>query len=127
MAKILVVEDDRFLANAYRVKLTREGHDVKIAYDGNEVFRTLEGYTPDVIILDLILPRMDGFLVLEYLKKAEKWKGIPVIVASNLGQSEDIVRATKLGADDYIVKTDLSMKMLAEKVRTVLGKNKASA
>ena len=126
MAKILVAEDDKFLANAYRIKLVREGYDVKICYDGEEVFRSLENYTPDLIILDLIMPRMDGFLVLEYLKKTEKWENIPVIVVSNLGQSEDIVRATKLGAEDYMIKTDLSMKNLAEKVGAIVRKNSPS-
>lgn len=122
MYKILVAEDDNFLANAYRLKLTREGYEVKVVYDGGEVFKLLESYTPDLIILDLIMPKMDGFLTLEYLKKTQKWKNIPVLIASNLGQSEDIVKATKLGAEDYIVKTDLSMKEVVQKVKAALNK-----
>lgn len=122
MKKILVAEDDEFLANAYRVKLTRDGYEVKTVSDGGGVFKEIENFFPDLIILDLIMPSMDGFLVLEYLKKSDKWKDIPVLVASNLGQSEDIVKATKLGALDYIVKADLSMKKLSEKVKAVLDK-----
>lgn len=127
MSKILVAEDDKFLGNAYRVKLSREGYEVKIVSDGEEVFKTMESFVPDLIILDLIMPKMDGFLVLEYLKKNDKWKKIPVIVASNLGQSEDVVKATKLGAVDYIVKTDLSMKKVAEKIKSLLGSGASSA
>lgn len=121
MAKILVAEDDKFLSNAYRVKLEREGYEVKMVSDGGEVFKALETFTPDLIILDLVMPKMDGFLVLEYLQKSKKSNNIPVIVASNLGQSEDIVKATKLGAKDYIVKTDLSMKKVAEKIKKIIS------
>ncbi len=121
MKKILVAEDDKFLASAYRVKLTKAGYETRIASDGKEALQALKSFAPDLIILDLIMPMMDGFSVLEELKKNETWKGIPVLVASNLGESEDIVRATKLGAMDYIVKTDLSMKKLLEKIQSVVG------
>lgn len=127
MRKILVAEDDKFLANAYRVKLERDGYEVTSVYDGEEVIKTLESYTPDIIILDIIMPKIDGFAVLENLKKNDKWRNIPVIIASNLGQSEDIVRATKLGAQDYIVKSDLSMKKVAEKIKGILEKGSSSS
>lgn len=120
MNKILVAEDDKYLANAYRVKLAREGYEVRIVFNGQEVIKVLEEFVPDIIILDLIMPVMDGYSVLEYLKKTPILKDIPVIIASNLGQSEDIVKATKLGAADYIVKTDLSMKKVSEKIQAVL-------
>ncbi|KKQ50298.1 MAG: Two component transcriptional regulator, winged helix family [Candidatus Woesebacteria bacterium GW2011_GWC1_38_13] len=122
MYKILVAEDDKLLANAYKVKLAREGYDVLIAADGNEVISTIDNFVPDLIVLDLIMPKTDGFLVLEHLKKSDKWKNVPVLVSSNLSQSEDIVRATKLGADDYIVKSDLSMKVLGDKIKALLLK-----
>lgn len=122
MNKILVAEDDKYLANAYRVKLAREGYEVRIVFNGQEVIKALEEFMPDLIILDIIMPIMDGYSVLEYLKKTPTLRDIPVIIASNLGQSEDIVKATKLGADDYIVKTDLSMKKVSEKIQAVLQK-----
>jgi DNA-binding response OmpR family regulator len=121
MKNILVAEDDKFLASAYRVKLTKAGFNVKIVFDGKEALSALTGFYPDLIILDLVMPGVDGFAVLSELKKSDKLRKIPVLVASNLGESEDIVKATKLGAIDYIVKTDLSMKKLLEKIRIILG------
>lgn len=123
MKKILVVEDDEFLANAYRVKLVKENFEVVIVYDGNEAVKFLQSSHPDLILLDLVLPNRDGFSVLEEIKKNEEWKNIPCIVASNLGQKEDIDKALKLGADDYVVKTDLSMKELVKKIVTILSKD----
>ena len=107
MAKILVAEDDKFLASAYRVKLSKAGHEVKIALDGQETLDIIQTFTPDVILLDLIMPVKDGFTVLEELKKSNEWKNIPVIVVSNLGQKEDIERSRLLGATDYFVKSDM--------------------
>ena len=117
MKKILVAEDDTFLANAYRVKLTKEGFDVAIARDGDEFLKALPTFLPDLIILDLIMPVKDGFAVLSELKQHEEWKKIPVIVASNLGQKEDIDKAMALGATDFIIKSDLSLSDLIDKVR----------
>lgn len=124
MSKILVAEDDKFLASAYGVKLRKAGYDVKIVFDGSELLQNLDTYKPDLIILDLVMPTMDGFAVLKKLKGDAQWKNVPILVASNLGQSEDIVKATKLGANDYIVKTDLSMKKLLEKIAAFLQKSK---
>lgn len=124
MKKILVAEDDRFLASAYRVKLEKANFEVKVVSDGSEMLQVMETYTPDLIILDLVMPKIDGFAILAELKKKDEWKNIPVLVASNLGQSEDIVKATKLGANDYIVKTELSMKKLLEKINNMLGQSK---
>lgn len=122
MSKILVAEDDRLLANAYKVKLTREGYDVLIVNDGDELIANIEKYSPDLIVLDLIMPKTDGFSILEYLKKSERWKNVPILVSSNLSQTEDVVRVTKLGADDYIVKSDLSMKVLGEKIKSLIDR-----
>ncbi|OGH41893.1 MAG: hypothetical protein A3H79_02700 [Candidatus Levybacteria bacterium RIFCSPLOWO2_02_FULL_36_8b] len=120
MAKILVAEDDKFLANAYRVKLSKTDHEIKIVSDGQEVMDILETFTPDIILLDLIMPVKDGFSVLEELKKNEKWKNIPVIVASNLGQKEDIDRSMLLGATDYIVKSDMHINDILIKINNAL-------
>jgi DNA-binding response OmpR family regulator len=121
MKKILVAEDDNFLANAYRVKLTKSSYEVKIVVDGEETLQVLKNYIPDLIILDLIMPKKDGFAVLEEIKKNESLKKIPCIVASNLGQKEDIDRAKGLGADDYIIKTDLTMGGLLDKIKSFIG------
>ncbi len=120
MAKILVAEDDKFLANAYRVKLNKAGYEIKIVSDGQEAIDSLETFTPDVILLDLIMPIKDGFVVLEELKKNDKWKNIPVIVASNLGQKEDIDKSMALGAIDYIVKSQMPINDVLVKINNVL-------
>ena len=118
--KILIVEDDNFLANAYRVKFAKAGFDVHIARDGKDTLDSLNTFLPNLIILDLIMPVMDGYLVLEEIKKNELWKNIPIIVASNLGQKEDAERAMKLGANDFIVKSDLHLEDLIVKINKLL-------
>lgn len=120
MSNILVVEDDTFLANAYRVKLTKSGFTIRIALDGDQVFTILAEFVPEVIILDLMIPKKDGFEVLKLLKADDRWKNIPLIVASNLGQEEDVDRAMKMGANDYIIKSDLSLNDLIVKIRSYL-------
>lgn len=120
LKKILVAEDDRFLANAYRVKLTKAGFEVKIANDGEEAIKMLNDFTPDLILLDLVMPVKDGFSTLEVIKKDGKLNKIPVLIASNLGQKEDIDRGIKLGAVGYIVKSDLSLDDLIIKINSFL-------
>ncbi len=119
--KILIAEDDNFLANAYRVKLTKAGYEIKIASDGEETISALKSYTPDLVILDLVMPKKDGFAVLAEMKKNSLWSKIPCIVASNLGQKEDIDKAKSLGVTEYIIKTDLSMGKLMEQIRRAAG------
>lgn len=121
MKKIIVADDDKFLANAYRVKLTKAGFDVKVARDGTEVFELLKTFIPDLIILDLVMPTKDGFTTLEELKNDAHFASIPVIVASNLGQKEDSDKALKLGAVDCIVKSDLSLDDLIQKINHTVG------
>jgi len=121
MKKILIAEDDQFLASAYRVKLTKAGFDVKIAGDGQEALKILETFVPDLILLDLMMPVKDGFSTLEDLKKNDTYKNIPVIVASNLGQKEDIDKAKGLGATDYIVKSDVALDALIAKIHSIIG------
>lgn len=120
MNKILVGEDDSFLANAYRVKLTKAGFEVKIARDGQEVIDSFATFVPDLIILDLIMPVKDGFTTLSEIKANDVWKKIPVIVASNLGQKEDIDKSMTLGAIDYVVKSNMSINSLVEKINNLL-------
>lgn len=120
MKKILVAEDDKFLSSAYRVKLTKAGFEVQMAFDGNEALTALQNFTPDIILLDLIMPSKDGFTVLAEIKANEAWKNIPVIVASNLGQKEDIEKSRQLGAIDFIVKSDLSLEGVIEKINKIL-------
>lgn len=123
MQKIILIEDDKFLMNALRVKLTEARFELSIAEDGEEAIKMLSSLQPDLILLDLILPKKDGFSVLEEIKQNEKLKKIPVIIISNLGQKEDIDRGIKLGAADYIVKADTSIQGIIEKINKFLPKS----
>ena len=117
MAKVLVVEDDRFLGSAYKAKLSKSGYDVQLATDGDEALETLKSFVPDVILLDLVMPNRDGFSTLEVIRQTEGIKDIPVIVASNLGQKEDFDKAIALGATDFIVKSDVSLDELIARIQ----------
>lgn len=117
--KILVAEDDHFLVNAYKVKLSKSGFDVVIAQDGAEALEKLASEKPDALILDLIMPGMDGFVVLEKMKQDTQLAKIPVIVASNLGQDEDIKKAIALGAKHFIVKSNFKIDDLVELLHTL--------
>ena len=120
MKKILVAEDDTFLASAYRVKLTKAGFNVTIARDGSEALEAVKKEIPDCLLLDLVMPVKDGFTVLEELTKDEKTTHIPVIVASNLGQKEDTDRAMALGATAFVVKSNLSLDELITKINSFI-------
>jgi len=116
MTKILIAEDDKFLASALRVKLTKAGFAVVVAVDGVETLAQAKAEKPNLIILDIIMPEKDGFAVLAELKADPDLRLIPVVVASNLGQAEDVQKGKELGAIDYIVKSDLSLDELVEKI-----------
>jgi len=113
--RILIVEDEKPMANALVLKLRSAGFETVLVYDGETAIFTLQQSTFDLIILDLVVPKKDGFIVLAELKKL----GIttPVIISSNLTQEEDIRRARELGARDYFIKSDTSLAEIVEKVK----------
>lgn len=115
-----MVEDDLMLAKAYKSKLTKLKYDVVMAGDGQEALEVLRQFKPDIILLDLVLPKKDGFEVLEEIKASPAWKRIPVLVVSNLGQEADVKRAMGLGAVGYVTKTDMTMEELALSLRSIL-------
>lgn len=119
--KILIVEDDRFLRELMAKKLTAEGFDVKEAVDGEDGLKKAKEEKPNLILLDLILPGIDGFEVLSRIKEDPSLEIIPVIILSNLGQKEDVERGLKLGAADYLVKAKFTPSEIIEKVRKILG------
>jgi len=118
--KLLVVEDDFFLIKVFQSKLEEEGYEVRIAADGQLAMETLVQFTPDLILLDLVMPRKDGFEVLHDMQKNKKWAKIPVIVLTNLGQESDIDRVKKLGVKDYLVKADIPIHEVVGKIKKVL-------
>lgn len=119
---ILVVEDDAFLLKAYQIKLTGAGFTVLSATDGVEALELLKSQKPDLILLDLVMPRLDGYGTLTEIKKDPALQNIPVIVASNLGQDDEISKVKSLGATDFITKSDLSMSDLVTKLNDYLNK-----
>jgi len=120
MAKILIVEDDQTLVRMYQTKLTLEGFEVEVSFDGKVGLEKLKDFSPDLILLDLAMPKMDGFEFLEHLSKEEKWKKIPVLILTNLGQEPDVEKAKALGAKDYLIKVDLTPKQVVDKVKQYL-------
>ena len=120
-SKILIAEDDQFILKAMTTKLTKEGYEVKIAVDGVQLMNMLKSYIPDLIILDLLMPKKDGFEVLKEVKADQKLKKIPIIIASNLGQQNDIQQVIDLGATDYLVKSELTLENLVQKIKNILG------
>lgn len=121
MTKILIAEDDKFLANAYLLKLKKMEFDIKLAYDGVETLKAIKQEVPDLLILDLVMPNVDGFSVLEMIRKDEDTKNLPVMVVTNLSQEVDYERIKAMGAQDYIVKTDISLDDLILKIKRLTG------
>jgi CheY-like chemotaxis protein len=118
--RILVAEDDRFLRRAAEMALKRQGYTVITAADGEEALRTAQSELPDLILLDLIMPKLNGFDVLQALKKDAPTAHIPVIILSNLGQDRDVQQAMDAGASAYLIKTDLSLQALVQRVEEAL-------
>lgn len=104
--KILIIEDDAFLVRAYQIQFEKEGMDVQIVMKGSDAMLLLKNEPPHIVLLDLMLPGVSGFDILGAMRKLPKWKNVPVVILSNLGQPEDIRRAKDLGATDYVVKAN---------------------
>ncbi len=114
--KILIIEDEEALNLVVKEELQSKGYDVKIATDGEEALKLAANFYPELILLDLILPKKGGLQVLEELKANDNLKNIPVIILSNLAEDENIKKAISLGAADYFVKTQHSIYEVIEKV-----------
>lgn len=117
---VLLVEDDRFLASMYEKKLKLEGFEAVVAHDGDEGARLCKEIKPDVILLDILLPKKSGFEVLKIVKDTPECKDIPVIILSNLSQQSDIHRCLELGATDYLIKSHFMPSEVIQKIEQVL-------
>jgi len=118
--KILIIEDDKFLRELITQKLIKEGYETLEAVDGEEGIRKVKEEKPDLVLLDLILPGIDGFEVLSKKREDPSLTQIPVIVLSNLGQKEDVERGLKLGAVDYLIKAHFTPGEIIEKIKNAL-------
>ncbi len=126
MAKILLVEDDAILVEMYQAKFELEGHDVRVATNGEECLEVLKEHTPELILLDILMPKLNGFHVLKEIKKQPKLRQIPVILLTNLGEAEVDMNqelATALGVSDYLIKSRHTPDEVVEKVVRVLSKS----
>lgn len=120
-AKILAVEDDKYLASIYQMKLKNQGYNVELATNGEEGLGKAKTFQPDLILLDLMMPVMDGYAMLNELKKDPKLKDIKVIILTNLGQEGDIQQAVDHGVLDYVVKTDTATTEIIDKIEKLLA------
>ncbi len=118
--KILIVEDDQFLLEMYSAKLKGAGFQIEIAKDGEEALDKAFEFKPDLILLDIVLPKMDGFEVLKRLKENPVLRKIRVIALTNLGQQGEVQKGTSLGADDYFIKAHFTPSEVAYRVSNFL-------
>ena len=118
--KILIVEDDKFLRELIVQKLIKEDFEVSEAVDGEEGIKKIKEEKPDLVLLDLILPGIDGFEVLSQMKKESVLVSIPVIILSNLGQKDDVEKGLKMGAVDYLIKAHFTPGEIIDKIKAAM-------
>ena len=118
--KILIIEDEEIIRGLLQKKLTEEGYEISVARDGEEGLRVIREIKPDLILLDIIMPKMGGFEVMEEMQKDGELKKIPVIVVSNSGQPVEIDKAQELGAKDWLIKTEFDPQEVIGKVKKQL-------
>jgi len=115
--KILIIEDEEIILDLLQKKLTQEGYDISIAKDGAEGIRAMRENKPDLILLDIVMPKMGGFEVMEEMQKDSGLRDIPIIVVSNSGQPVELDKAQELGAKDWLIKTEFDPQEVVEKVK----------
>jgi len=122
MKKILIIEDDPFLSEMYSTKFVESGFETELATDGKAGLVKIKNIKPDLILLDIVLPKMDGFELLKKIKEDESIKEIPVILLTNLGQKNEVEKGLSLGADEYIIKAHFTPTAVVAKVKEILNK-----
>ena len=120
--KILLIEDEEIMVNLLQRKLTQEGYEISVARDGEEGLKLIREVLPDLVLLDIIMPKKGGFEVMEVMQKDKNLKNIPVIIISNSGQPVELDRAKELGAKDWLIKTDFDPQEVLDKVVKQIGK-----
>jgi len=118
--KILLVEDDPLIIKIYSSRLEQDGFEVEVASRGNEVIRKLKEQKYDLVLLDLVLPELTGFEILEKIRKEKEFSDLKVLVLSNLGEKENISKANRFGVVDYLVKARYTPREVVEEVNRVL-------
>lgn len=121
--RVLIIEDDSYISDMYKIKLESENFEVTIAGDGAAGIKILGKQKPDIVLLDVVMPKVDGFSVLKTIKKNSELKEIPVILLTNLSQKENVERGFELGADGYIIKAHFTPSEVVEKIKGILKKS----
>jgi DNA-binding response OmpR family regulator len=117
MAKILFIEDDPLINKIYSTRLKADGHDVFSAENGEDGLKMVYDVMPDIIVLDVMMPRVDGFAVLEKLRADDRFKNKPILMYSNLNNEEEIKRAKQMGVTEFLVKANLSPTQMVSKIK----------
>ena len=118
--KILIVDDEEQIVTAYGDHFAREGYEIGKAYDGAEALEKVKEFTPDIILLDILMPKLDGLSALKQLKKDPETRDIPVIILTNLDQKEDVLKGVQEGGILYFVKARTSLEVLSKWIRDLL-------
>ncbi|MEI8343886.1 MAG: response regulator transcription factor [Candidatus Moraniibacteriota bacterium] len=118
--KILIVEDDAFIRDIYQTKFNQEGFEVVMAEDGIFALEKMEQFIPDIILLDVLMPYMDGVEVLKKIKENAKLKNIPIIMLTNISEKEKVDMASENGADGYLIKSHFTPSEVVQKVKVLL-------
>ncbi len=118
--KILIVEDEEIVLGLLQKKLSQEGYEVSVARDGEEGLKKMMEIKPDLVLLDVVMPKMGGFEVMEEMQRDRELKKIPVIVVSNSGQPVEIDKVRELGARDWLIKTEFDPQEVIDKVKKQL-------
>ena len=117
---VLLIEDDQFLSDIYKTKFEMEGFKITLADSGETGLAAVKKKRPDIILLEILMPKMDGFEVLKNLKEKSTTKNIPVILLTNLGQKDDVDKGLAMGASDYLIKAHFKPSETVDKVKKIL-------
>jgi len=120
--KVAIIEDDIAIVQMYRTKFETEGYDVSTAADGVSGLELIESFEPDIVLLDLMMPNMNGLDMLSRLRSQPNGRNAKVVVLTNMGDTETATKVFKMAADDYIVKAEMTPKQVAERVKALLAK-----
>jgi len=121
MKKILLVEDDPLLIDIYSTKLKQSGFEVRVVESGEKALAVVEEQKPDLVLLDIVLPHIDGWDILSNLRASEKLKGMQVVILSNLGQKEEVAKGLSLGAAKYLIKAHYTPSEIVQEIINLVG------
>jgi len=121
LGRILLVEDDITLAGLYKMRMETEGFDVKHVGNGEEALQAAKEYRPDLVLLDIMMPKLDGFDVLDILHNTPALKGMKIVILSAIGEAEEQAKAMELGADEYLVKSQVLIAEVMARIRSHLN------